>query len=260
MEPLYYCEKCGKPVYERIGKYDTGRFCSRSCANSRIRTDEIKKKISDSVKSNFEYEKYNGKIYTKQKIEQLKKIKENPETLKLENPLIRYEYDVYDKKIYTIGDARKLKRQDEYKNDKVNGKYRKKGIDLFLEIDAENSPYKDFDSVYSVNFKRKNYKEREQTYLFYKHDSDNQIVEMKKIPYFRYVMEYKLGRKLYENEVVHHIDGNHNNNDLENLVVLSKREHSKIHSPDKFKYKDTEIYPLFSPLLDLEFELTDPLE
>lgn len=41
------CEKCGKVMTEKFG---SGRFCSRSCANSRIRTDEIKQKISSSVK------------------------------------------------------------------------------------------------------------------------------------------------------------------------------------------------------------------
>lgn len=40
------CEHCGKVMVE---KYSTGRFCSRSCANSRIRTNEIKEKISKSV-------------------------------------------------------------------------------------------------------------------------------------------------------------------------------------------------------------------
>ena len=33
------CEKCGKVMTEKFG---SGRFCSKSCANSRIRTDEIK--------------------------------------------------------------------------------------------------------------------------------------------------------------------------------------------------------------------------
>lgn len=42
-EVLYYCEKCGKPVYDKFG---SGRFCSRSCANSRNMTDEIRLNIS----------------------------------------------------------------------------------------------------------------------------------------------------------------------------------------------------------------------
>lgn len=42
------CEKCGK---EHDGKFGSGRFCSRSCANSRTHTQEIKDKISNSLKS-----------------------------------------------------------------------------------------------------------------------------------------------------------------------------------------------------------------
>lgn len=44
------CEKCGK---EHDGSFGSGRFCSRSCANSRVRPEEIKLKISNSVKQTF---------------------------------------------------------------------------------------------------------------------------------------------------------------------------------------------------------------
>jgi len=40
------CENCKK---EHDGTYGSGRFCSRSCSNKRIITDETKKKISDGV-------------------------------------------------------------------------------------------------------------------------------------------------------------------------------------------------------------------
>jgi hypothetical protein len=40
------CLKCGK---EHNGTFGTGKYCSKSCANSRVRTEEIKKKISDGV-------------------------------------------------------------------------------------------------------------------------------------------------------------------------------------------------------------------
>ena len=49
-------------------------------------------------------------------------------------------------------------------------------------------------------------------------------------PIYRILMENQLGRELTPDEEVHHIDGNHFNNALENLVVLSKSEHSKIHA------------------------------
>lgn len=45
---MYKCEKCGKEVFEKFG---SGRFCSRACANSRVYTDEIKEKISKTMKT-----------------------------------------------------------------------------------------------------------------------------------------------------------------------------------------------------------------
>ena len=42
------CEKCGKPLIKKIG---SGRFCSNSCSNSHIRTDEQKQRISEGVRS-----------------------------------------------------------------------------------------------------------------------------------------------------------------------------------------------------------------
>lgn len=48
----------------------------------------------------------------------------------------------------------------------------------------------------------------------------------------RVVVENTLGRKLRENEIVHHIDGNKRNNDPSNLVVMTRAEHSRIHRAD----------------------------
>lgn len=52
-------------------------------------------------------------------------------------------------------------------------------------------------------------------------------------PIHRKIMEDHLGRELRPDEEVHHIDGNHKNNHLENLVVLSKSEHAKTHAARK---------------------------
>ena len=49
-------------------------------------------------------------------------------------------------------------------------------------------------------------------------------------PVYRIMVEQKLGRELTQDEEVHHIDGDHFNNDISNLIVLSKTEHSKIHA------------------------------
>lgn len=45
----------------------------------------------------------------------------------------------------------------------------------------------------------------------------------------RVVMENHLGRLLLPEEVVHHIDENKFNNSIENLRILSKVEHAKLH-------------------------------
>lgn len=54
-------------------------------------------------------------------------------------------------------------------------------------------------------------------------------VNGKKMDEHRYVMEQYLGRELTRDEVVHHKDGNKENNDIENLELMSLSEHSKQH-------------------------------
>lgn len=48
----------------------------------------------------------------------------------------------------------------------------------------------------------------------------------------RIIVESILGRRLSFNEVVHHIDGNKNNNDPSNLTVVTRQEHAAIHKKD----------------------------
>lgn len=53
----------------------------------------------------------------------------------------------------------------------------------------------------------------------------------KKFDEHRIVMEKHLGRKLTKTEVVHHIDGDKNNNDISNLKLFSNiSEHVKFHA------------------------------
>lgn len=48
------------------------------------------------------------------------------------------------------------------------------------------------------------------------------------------VAEQKIGRKLRDNEVVHHINRNKKDNRPENLAVMTRSQHSRLHNPKKF--------------------------
>lgn len=66
-----------------------------------------------------------------------------------------------------------------------------------------------------------------------------QKVNGKKVDTHRYIMEEYLGRKLSKDEVVHHIDGNKRNNSIENLEVLTRAEHSRIHTKGRAVSEET---------------------
>ena len=75
------CIKCNK---EHDGSFGSGKYCSKSCANSRVRTDEVKKKISDGIlKSQWWNSKdftYNSNPDKIEKIKQTWKAKRNYES------------------------------------------------------------------------------------------------------------------------------------------------------------------------------------
>ncbi len=51
-------------------------------------------------------------------------------------------------------------------------------------------------------------------------------------PLHRVLIENSIGRLLNKKEEVHHIDGNRNNNELNNLELMDKSSHAKIHHPE----------------------------
>jgi len=52
----------------------------------------------------------------------------------------------------------------------------------------------------------------------------------KHMPYSRFVVEEFSGKKIGRNIHVHHIDGDSMNNDINNLVVLTRKQHKKCHN------------------------------
>ena len=49
----------------------------------------------------------------------------------------------------------------------------------------------------------------------------------------RFLMENKIGRRLTNQEHVHHIDGDKSNNSLNNLMLLTINEHARIHGDER---------------------------
>lgn len=49
--------------------------------------------------------------------------------------------------------------------------------------------------------------------------------------------EKKIGRKLYKDEVVHHIDHNKTNNNHDNLQVMTKNDHARYHGKYNLKIR-----------------------
>ena len=47
-------------------------------------------------------------------------------------------------------------------------------------------------------------------------------------------MEKFIGRKLFSNECVHHIDGDRANNDISNLKLMTRKSHISLHAKKNY--------------------------
>lgn len=162
----HVCEKCGKILTEKFG---TGRFCSRSCANSHCISETTKAKISETLC----------------------------------------------KKHGTCKKERTSKQRQQII----------KGQNFAKEINLENSPY----SQYNTAFKRNCQVDKREAYKLCLYEG-NKLIKSTIVLTHRYNMACAIGRLLLPNEVVHHIDGNKSNNAIENLQLMSRKEHSRLHA------------------------------
>lgn len=89
--------------------------------------------------------------------------------------------------------------------------FKKYGDPLFKSRRSPGEGYIRKDG-YKVTFKNR--------HIFYEH---------------RNVMESIIGRPLYPNEIIHHIDKNPLNNSSENLLITDKHKHPSLHSNPKEK-------------------------
>lgn len=56
--------------------------------------------------------------------------------------------------------------------------------------------------------------------------------ERRKVFIHRVVAEMKIGRTLFKNEAVHHVDQDKENNSWENLEIMTRKDHAKHHSKE----------------------------
>lgn len=75
----------------------------------------------------------------------------------------------------------------------------------------------------------KMYRDKKSGYLRYK--NNDEFVHRK-------IVEKREGRKLEPHEVVHHIDGDKDNFRKDNLRVMSRRYHNKLHRRERKKIND----------------------
>ena len=87
-------------------------------------------------------------------------------------------------------------------------------------------------------------------------------IDKKQVRVHRYIMEKYLNRKLKHDEIVHHINDNIADNRIENLEVLMRSDHMRLHRTkiNNGKFKDLDIEKMkelykIMPMIEVAKEL-----
>jgi len=130
-----------------------------------------------------------------------------------------------------------------YKNHFCNVKCKQKWQIKNKTMSGDKSPMKRKDVIEQFigknnsSWKGERYKSLGYTYILKKDHPRVKNKEKKYVAEHILIMEKYLGRYLNKNEQIHHINGKKDDNNINNLIVLTIDSHSKYHS--KFKIRDS---------------------
>lgn len=185
------CEYCGK---EKEYKYPSQakRFCSYKCSNQ------------------YKWEH----------------LRQKAKTIELECSICNKKFNIYNND-YRIKHNKNIYCSKECSNIALKKGKMKECLNCKKEFYTTRNNFCSKNCAYE--YKKKNYKHKLYLENGYEIRYINGYNKKGNVKNHRYIMEQYLGRKLKENEVVHHKDENKLNNDISNLEVMTRSEHSKLH-------------------------------
>lgn len=211
------CEKCGKVMTMKFG---SGRFCSRACSNSRERSQELKDRVSNSLKGRSAYTKPDGNIvFIKADTTPTDGYQKGNFKLSNCESLNNFSEYLTKKKAKTIKKPKfKLdNRAIDYLND-----YNQNVLNSYLSYLHIKSQGKNFDKyLHPCKIISKYYVIR---------DSEDDRSFNGYLFVHVALAQDLLGRKLNASETVHHINHNKLDNRINNILIFdSLASHAKFH-------------------------------